>query len=118
MGADQKNQECFTACLYTCYDLISPDVALELAWRRGLMDFVMPYLVQTLREYTTRLDALDKKTLKKEEAEEKKKSAPNDFVADYMPPMGVLPGMGNLAITGAPAMAPMQQFGMGPVGHM
>merc|ERR1712137_598840 len=116
--SDQNNRECFAACLYTCYELISPDVALELAWRRGMMDFAMPYLVQVLREYTTRLDALDKKTQKKEEAEEKKKSAPNDYVADYMPSMGVLPGMGNLAITGAPAMAPMQPFGMGPVGQM
>merc|ERR1712064_84358 len=116
--SDQKSQECFAACLYTCYDLISPDVALELAWRRGMMDFVVPYIIQVLREYTTRLDALDKKTQKKEEAEEKKKSAPNDYVADYMPPMmGTLPGMGNLAIMGGPQMVP-QQFGMGPVGQM
>merc|ERR1712137_504369 len=117
--SEQNNRECFAACLYTCYDLISPDVALELAWRWGMLDFVMPYLVQVLREYTTRLDVLDKKTQKKEEAEEKKKSAPNDFVADYMPQMGVLPGMGNLAIMGGPQMAPpLQQFGMGSVGQM
>merc|ERR1712187_839032 len=81
---DQDNKECFAACLYTCYDLIRPDVGLELAWRKGMLDFAMPFLIQVLREYTGRVDALDKKTQKKEEAEEKEKSASNDFVADYM----------------------------------
>ena len=33
-----------------------------------------------MKEYTLRVDALDKKTQKKEEAEEKQKSAPNDYV--------------------------------------
>jgi len=109
---DLDLKECFAACLYTCYDLIAPDVALELAWRKGALDFAMPFLIQVLREYTSRIDALDKKTLKKEEAEEKQKSAPNDFVPEYlMPPMGMpgMPGMGNLAIMGPAAMQPPQQ---------
>merc|ERR1712070_213316 len=95
-------KECFAACLYTCYDLITPDVALELAWRKNMLDFCMPYLVQVLREYTGRVDALDRKTQKKEEAEEKAKSAPNDFVPDYVAPMMGIggPNMGMLAIQG------------------
>merc|ERR1711997_1324518 len=116
-----KSKECFAACLYTCYDLIRPDVALELAWRNNLLDFAMPYLIQTLREYTGRIDALDKKTQKKEEAEEKEKSASNDYVPDYMPGTwtGNVPGFGNLAITGGP-MQPtgMQQPGMMQPGMM
>lgn len=108
---ENENKECFAACLYTCYDLIRPDVALELAWRKGMMDFAMPYMIQVLREYTGRVDALDKKTQKKEEAEEKQKSAPNDYVPDYMvPPImgpGGLAGFGNLALTaGVPPMQP------------
>jgi len=105
------NKECFAACLYTCYDLVRPDVAMELAWRNGLMDFAMPYMIQVLREYTGRVDALDKKTLKKEEEEEKQKSASNDYVPDYM--MGGMPGMmgpggmGMLALTG-PGAVPQQ----------
>ncbi|CAE7913478.1 chc-1 [Symbiodinium sp. KB8] len=83
-----------------------PDVALELAWKSRNMDFCMPYLIQVslqdvfgcvrqsqkteilkvLREYTDRVNALDKKTQKKEEEEEKQKSAPNDYVPDYMMP--------------------------------
>merc|ERR1711879_861066 len=111
---ETENKECFAACLYTCYDLIRPDVGLELAWRRGYLDYAMPFLIQVLREYTGRIDALDKKTQKKEEAEEKQKSASNDFVPDYMPPMmgGNMPGFGHLALTGgAPPMQP-QGFGM------
>ncbi|CAK0870946.1 unnamed protein product, partial [Prorocentrum cordatum] len=43
---ESGSKECFAACLYTCYDLVRPDVALELAWRNGMMDFCMPYLIQ------------------------------------------------------------------------
>merc|ERR550532_3210176 len=112
---DEDMKECFAACLFTCYDLIRPDVGLELAWRKGMLDFAMPFLIQVLREYTGRIDALDRKTQKKEEAEEKQKSAPNDYVPDYMGPtmMGPsgLTGFGTLAITGGPAMQPApQQF--------
>lgn len=115
---DADSKECFAACLYTCYDLIRPDVALELAWRKKMLDFSMPYLIQVLREYTSRIDALDKKTQKKEEAEEKQKSAPNDYVPEYMMPAMMpgagLPGMGNLAIMGPSAPMPPQQFGAAP----
>lgn len=111
---DSDLKECFAACLYTCYDLVTPDVALEVSWRKGMTDFAMPYLIQVLREYTSRINALDKKTQKKEEAEEKQKSAPNDYVADYIAPM--MPGIGGpggmLAIAG-PAAAPMMGGGMG-----
>merc|ERR1712217_219958 len=111
-----ESKECFAACLYTCYDLIRPDIALELAWRNNMLDFAMPYLIQTVREYTGRIDALDKKTQKKEEAEEKNKSASNDYVADYVPPMagGMMTGFGHLALTGgAPPMQGGMQQGFG-----
>jgi len=49
---------------------------LEIAWRNGLMDFAMPFMVQTMREMTSNIDALVQKEKKKEEAiaEEKKKA--------------------------------------------
>jgi clathrin heavy chain len=34
----------FAATLFTCYDLIRPDVVLELSWRNGYTDFAMPYM--------------------------------------------------------------------------
>merc|ERR1712151_839626 len=45
---DEGMSECFAACLYTCYDLLRPDVALELAWRKGMLDFAMPYLIPAM----------------------------------------------------------------------
>ena len=52
---DNGHQECFSACLYTCYDLMRPDVALELAWRHKIFDFVMPYIIQMMKEYVDRV---------------------------------------------------------------
>jgi clathrin heavy chain len=52
-------KECFAACLYTCYELLRPDVILEMAWRNGLQDFAMPYLVQVMREYITKVKQED-----------------------------------------------------------
>merc|ERR1712100_141302 len=52
---DSDMNECFGACLYTCYDLVNADVALELAWRKGQLNFAMPFLIQVLREYTGRI---------------------------------------------------------------
>jgi clathrin heavy chain len=107
------DQECFAACLYVCYDLVQPDIVLELAWRANMMDFCMPYLIQVVKEYCGRVDALDKKTTQAEEEKEKEKSAPNDFVADYVMPFagGNLGGMGHAALM-PPAPMGMQQ-GMG-----
>jgi clathrin heavy chain len=47
-----KEPECFAACLYTCYNLLRPDVVLEVAWMNKLMDYAMPYVIQSTKEYT------------------------------------------------------------------
>ena len=52
---DKNLKECFAAMLYTCYDLIKPDVVLELAWRNGMTDYAMPFLINTIREYTVKV---------------------------------------------------------------
>jgi clathrin heavy chain len=41
----KQEKEFFTVCLYTCYDLIKPDVAMELSWRFGLMEYAMPFFI-------------------------------------------------------------------------
>lgn len=51
-------KECFAAALYTCYDLLRPDVVLELAWAHGLERWAMPFFVTMLREYTSKVDTL------------------------------------------------------------
>lgn len=44
----EKERECFSAMLYVCYDLIQPDVAMEVAWMNGLNDLAMPYMIQVI----------------------------------------------------------------------
>ncbi|CAG7723760.1 unnamed protein product [Allacma fusca] len=56
---EKGNNDCFSACLFHCYDLLHPDVILELSWRNGIVDFAMPYLIQVLREYRTKIDKLE-----------------------------------------------------------
>uniref|UniRef100_A0A4W4EFJ0 Clathrin heavy chain linker core motif domain-containing protein n=1 Tax=Electrophorus electricus TaxID=8005 RepID=A0A4W4EFJ0_ELEEL len=52
---EEGQRECFAACLFTCYDLLAPDVVLELAWRHGLLDLAMPFFTQVMREYLTKV---------------------------------------------------------------
>jgi len=65
-------KECFSAALYTCYDSLRPDVVLEYAWRYKMIDFAFPFLIQVLREFTSKVDTLHKEAEKKKQAEEKK----------------------------------------------
>ncbi|XP_026177176.1 clathrin heavy chain 1 isoform X2 [Mastacembelus armatus] len=53
---EEDRKECFAACLFASYDLLHPDVVLELAWRHNIMDFAMPYFIQVMREYLTKVD--------------------------------------------------------------
>ncbi|KAL1920539.1 uncharacterized protein VTP21DRAFT_916 [Calcarisporiella thermophila] len=68
------NRECFAACLFTCYDLLRPDVVIELAWRHQLYDFAMPYIIQVTREYMDRVEALEKKEAERAEKEKAKET--------------------------------------------
>jgi clathrin heavy chain len=48
---DIGSRECYVGMLYACYDLIRPDVVLEVSWRHGLHDFTMVcHGFQTLTE--------------------------------------------------------------------
>ena len=90
---EKSLKECFAACLYTCYDLLRPDVIMELAWRHQLMDFAMPFLIQTTREVVAKVEFLEKANAErsvKEEIKEKQEMAP------------VLPGQ-PLMLTSGPA---------------
>ena len=55
----EKKNDAFTACLYKCYDLLRPDVVMEVAWRNGLQDFAMPYLIQVARQTFDKLKVLE-----------------------------------------------------------
>ena len=49
---------CFTAALYTCYELVRPDVVMELAWMHDLTHVCMPFLIQYFRDMSTKVDTL------------------------------------------------------------
>lgn len=49
------NKECFVATLYSCYDLLRPDTVMELAWKYKLTDYIMPYLIQVMKDYTNKV---------------------------------------------------------------
>jgi len=66
-----NSAECFAATLYTCYDFVRPDLVLELAWRNHYMDYAMPFLIQFLKEYVHRVDALQVETANVKEKADK-----------------------------------------------
>ncbi|RWS16792.1 Clathrin heavy chain 1-like protein [Dinothrombium tinctorium] len=55
---ERKNYTCFSACLFQCYDLLHPDVVMELAWKHDIIQFAMPYFIQVMREYRTQIEEL------------------------------------------------------------
>merc|ERR1712147_541818 len=130
---EMEDKELFAAMLYTCYELIQPDVALEVAWRSDLMEFVMPYFIQFVKDLSTRVETVQKNTddIKKKDAKaaQEKLDTPlegammNDMmfqnmggpqIAAIMPAPGMMSNMG-----GMPGMGGMQQPmtpGMGGMG--
>jgi len=75
----QSLKEAFAATLYSCYDIIRPDVALELAWKNQIIDFAFPFLIQVFREYITKVDTLYKDYDKNKKEEEKKANEVTNF---------------------------------------
>ncbi len=109
----KKLDQCFSATLFTCFDLITPDVVLELAWRHNLTNFAMPYMIQTFAQYHQRLAAVEKRfeeqaKEKKEEEKAKAESAP-----DMAAMMGVNPNAPLMITMVPPAAGGMGMGGMG-----
>eukprot|EP00271_Cylindrocystis_brebissonii_P014176 TRINITY_DN35436_c0_g1_i1.p1 TRINITY_DN35436_c0_g1~~TRINITY_DN35436_c0_g1_i1.p1 ORF type:complete len:1694 (-),score=426.59 TRINITY_DN35436_c0_g1_i1:500-5581(-) len=117
---EEENKTGFAACLYTCYDLIRPDVAVELAWYNNMQDVVMPYMIQFLREYSTKVDELvkDKEAAHKEQklkaAEEKEVLAQTNMYQQLMPlALPAPPGMSAAGFD--PNYGGMPAYGMPPM---
>lgn len=91
---EARDKACFAGTLYTCYTLIRPDVAVELAWRNGYVDYVMPYMIQFLRHSYEKLQELDERTRpKKSDGEEDASAA---AAAAAMGGMGMMEPTGPL----------------------
>jgi clathrin heavy chain len=69
--------------LYACYDLIRPDLVLELSWRNGLNDFTMPYMINLLAQQTKEISLL-----KADNEARKAKEKDHEKVEDNTPILG------------------------------
>lgn len=93
----EGNKPAFTACLYTCCDLVKPDVVLELAWRFNLMNFAMPFMIQTFKTFGDSLTSIQTelaaaKAAKADvEAEAKAKEQESNEINGYNMQMASLP---------------------------
>ncbi|KAI4815546.1 hypothetical protein KUCAC02_005688 [Chaenocephalus aceratus] len=107
---NEDKKECFAACLFTCYDLLRPDVVLETAWRHNLMDFSMPYFIQVMREYLSKVDAIKEKVDKLEASESLRKQEEQN--TESQP---IVYGSPQLMLTAGPnvAVPPQQPYGYG-----
>jgi clathrin heavy chain len=115
---DQKQFECFSAALFTCYELVKPDVVLELAWRNELFNFVMPYLIQVVKEFNENLEKVFKKFDQQEEQQEQKEIQHKKKMEEAAQIAAVQPTM--LALPAPPVMGMGGGYG-GPsqgMGHM
>jgi clathrin heavy chain len=106
---ETSEKECFCAALYTCFSHISPDVVLELAWLNGYQNFVMPFLIQNLRQTHTRLRELETKTADPKESE----NIQDGVAATYGGLSGFGGGMLMLENGGGSFAPPMMGGGMG-----
>ncbi|KAK7940789.1 uncharacterized protein PG986_013176 [Apiospora aurea] len=94
---DIGSKECYVGMLYACYDLIRPDLVLELSWRHGLTDFAMPYMINMLCQQTKEIA-----TLKADSEARKAKDKAQEKDETETPILGG----GRLMITAGPGAAP------------
>lgn len=69
--------------LYACYELIRPDVIMEISWRHGLHDFTMPFMINFLCEQSRTIE-----TLKKDNEERKAREVSQKTEEDNTPILG------------------------------
>ncbi|KAL1454246.1 hypothetical protein WDU94_010520 [Cyamophila willieti] len=108
---ERRNFDCFTATLYQCYDLLRPDVIMELAWRNNIMEYAMPYLINVTREYTAKIDKLEDA-----EARRVEETAESQHSSMIMPEPQLMltagPGMMGPGYSPVPAYPPAYAPGM------
>lgn len=69
--------------LYACYELIRLEVVMELAWRNGLTDFTMPFMINYMSQQTSAIEIL-----KKDNEERKAKEVKEQKEDDNTPILG------------------------------
>jgi len=80
---DIGSRECYVGMLYACYDLIRPDVLMEVSWRHGLNDFTMPYMINFMSQQVRTIELL-----KKDNEERKAREASQQKEEENTPILG------------------------------
>ncbi|CAB1109928.1 unnamed protein product [Ectocarpus sp. CCAP 1310/34] len=111
------DKECFCAALYTCYSLVRPDVAMELAWRNNYTDYAMPFMIQYLRNLHEKVEAIDTRTKVSVDKEEDAAAAATAAAAASMMDPGMMNG-GPALLTNTPFNVPGQMGGYGQMGDL
>jgi len=70
---DNDLREAYTAVLLACYEFFPPALALEYSWTYAVMDFSMPFFIQTLDEISNRVMGLEEINKQRVESEESRK---------------------------------------------
>ncbi|KAJ5389520.1 clathrin heavy chain [Penicillium cataractarum] len=104
---DIGSRECYVGMLYACYDLIRPDVIMEISWRKGLHDFTMPFMINFLCEQTRTIEML-----KKDNEERKSREKTQQTEEDNTPILG---GSRLMLTQGPAAPASPMPYGGQPV---
>lgn len=109
--------DCFAASLYQMYDLLYPDVIIELAWKHDIVEYAMPYIIQFVYHIRTRVEKLERAEIeRKEESQEKQQQN-----GGMMEPQLMLTFPGGAAVGAVPPISgvyatPPQASG-GPYGN-
>lgn len=117
---DIGSRECYVGMLYACYDLIRPDVILEISWRNNLNDFTMvcsslycfrtmltfmqPYMINFLAQQAATIELL-----KKDNEERKAREASQQKKEEDTPILGSRLMLTQGPVGSAPSPGPYQQ---------
>jgi len=101
---DIGSRECYVGMLYACYDLLRPDLILEMSWRNGLHDFTMPYMINLISQQTAALEML-----KKDNEERKTREVSQQKKEDDTPILGSRLMLTQGPMTSAPSPGPYGQ---------
>jgi clathrin heavy chain len=119
---DEGDDGCYAGCLFVCYELLRPDLVLELAWRHNKMTQSMPYFINSFSEITDRVEKLearftrvdaehDAEAAAEKAAEERQAKTDASFVGSNVGPYN--PMMAPLALAAPPSFSQTQQFTAG-----
>ncbi|GAM29363.1 hypothetical protein SAMD00019534_125390 [Acytostelium subglobosum LB1] len=102
---EQGNNAAFSACLFTCYDLVKPDVVLELAWRHNIINHAFPFLIQYVKEINTNVGTLMDDLRARQKKLEEEKEQQHIEATTYQPDLNNI-GYGYAATGGMLALPP------------